>query len=122
MLGTTGMLEFALTALLAPGIYHGSLSYSSQEPGDGIIDSAQLLPYPAMQQDSEYQDSPLDRVRSNLAARPDEMPVSIALTAYHVLLLYPTLLRVVRPLDDKVIYEEQLDIVSQPFWPVSVAH
>jgi hypothetical protein len=30
--------------LLGPGIYHGQLVFGSQNPGDSVIDQAQLLP------------------------------------------------------------------------------
>ena len=93
-----------------PGIYHGSLSYSSQEPGDGVIDSAQLLPYPAQSQAVAYAGSPY-AIQSRQSAPNASNPISMALTAYHVMVLYPNALRVVRPLDDKVVFEEQLDLV-----------
>jgi len=94
-----------------PGIYHGSLSFSSQEAGDGIIDSAQLLPYPTGSSEASGDMTTSGRLQQ-VAPTSNEHPVSMALTAYHFLLLYSDRVRVLRALDDRLVYEEVLDIVS----------
>lgn len=41
---------------------------------------------------------------------PNEMPLSIVSTEFHILLLYPTAMRAVCTLNKEVIYEEQISI------------
>jgi hypothetical protein len=41
------------------------------------------------------------------------MPISMALTEWHFVLLYEDKIRVIGLLSDKVVYEEALDLVSQ---------
>ena len=100
--------------MTGPGIYHGSISYSSQEAGDGVIDSAQLLPYPSAGSrfDKGDMDSPYPGRTPGAATPPPEYTTSMALTAHHFLLLYRDRVRVVRMLDDRVVFEEQLDLVG----------
>lgn len=93
-----------------PGIYSGSLSYSSQEPGDGIIDSAQLVPYPTDAQATRYNASPFAGPQEQSQA-PAEGPISMAMTEHHFVLLFKDRVKVIRMLDDRVVYEETLDIV-----------
>lgn len=40
------------------------------------------------------------------------MPISMALTEWHFVLLYEDKIRVIGLLSDKVVYEEPLDLVS----------
>jgi vacuolar protein sorting-associated protein 18 len=76
-----------------------------------VIDSAQLLPYPAQHTDhSEFEDRRGGRI-------VPEIPISMALTAYHFVLLSRDRLRVIRALDDKIVYEEELDLVGPVFHP-----
>lgn len=42
------------------------------------------------------------------------MPISMALTEWHFVLLYEDKIRVIGLLSDKVVYEEPLDLVSFP--------
>lgn len=95
-----------------PGIYSGALSYSSQEPGDGIIDSAQLVPYPANVEATHYDDSPHTAPQRQQQNTASMTPISMATTEHHFILLYSGRLRVLRGLDDQVVYDEDLDIVS----------
>lgn len=96
------------TMSAGPGIYHGQISYSSQEPGDGVIESAQLLPYPARQAPA----SPFNPGKERLV---HEIPLSMALTEFHFILLYPGRIRVIRTLDDRIVHEEILEIVRRRF-------
>lgn len=97
--------------MTGPGIYSGSLSYSSQEPGDGIIDSAQLVPYPSNAQATRYNASPFAGPQQQVEI-PAEGPISMAMTEHHFVLLFRDRVKVIRMLDDRVVYEETLDIVS----------
>lgn len=44
------------------------------------------------------------------------MPVSMALTEWHFIMLYEDKIRVIGLLSDKVVYEEPLDLVSWSSW------
>jgi hypothetical protein len=101
------MAAEALAWLTGPGIYHGRLSLSSQESGDGIIESAQLLPYPVSSLDSTEDASYDDRRQE----RQTERPVGMALTEFHFILIYVDKVRVIRVLDDEIVFEEALDLV-----------
>ncbi|KAM0793369.1 hypothetical protein ACM66B_000824 [Microbotryomycetes sp. NB124-2] len=90
--------------LTGPGIYHGSLvlptsKSDSYAPGDGVIESASLVPYPT---------EPLDSSRPSQPT--SDTPISMALTEWHIVLLYSDKLRVLDLLNDKVVYEEPLDL------------
>lgn len=78
---------------LASGIYHGILNFESNS--DELIDAAQLLPYPS----SSSEDG------------TPELPISIALTNFHFLLLYKDRLVGVCNLNEKTTYEEFLPLV-----------
>lgn len=97
---------------IGPGIYSGSLSYSSQEPGDGIIDSAQLVPYPSEAQATRYDASPFGVSAAQSSDASIDNPISMAMTEHHFVLLFQDRVKVIRMLDDRVVYEEPLDIVS----------
>ncbi|KZT75150.1 hypothetical protein DAEQUDRAFT_659721 [Daedalea quercina L-15889] len=71
-----------------PGIYHGALNYGSSS--DDLIDGAQLLPYPAV-----------------MASR---MPLSMALTEFHFMLLYRDRVIGISNLNEQLTYEEQLPL------------
>lgn len=82
--------------MLATGIYHGTLNFESNS--DELIDAAQLLPYPSHSEDGI-----------------PEMPLSIALTNFHFLLLYKDRLVGVCNLNEKTTYEEFLPLVRSVF-------
>ncbi|CAG8467025.1 8972_t:CDS:10 [Ambispora gerdemannii] len=103
--------------LTGPGIYHGSLVFGSQGVGDSVIDSAQLLPYPATP--SEIDPSVL----------VSEIPLSITLTEFHFILLYKDRIRAICQLNDQIVYEDfiplkaneevrtmTVDTVKNTFW------
>ncbi|KAK4055290.1 tethering complex subunit [Microbotryomycetes sp. JL201] len=92
-------LPSSVAWLTGPGIYHGSLvlptsKSDSYTPGDGVIESASLVPYPPEPTNSA---GPLT-------------PISMALTEWHIVLLYNDKLRVLELMSDKVVYEEPLDL------------
>ncbi|KAK4699337.1 vacuolar protein sorting-associated protein 18, partial [Phenoliferia sp. Uapishka_3] len=99
--------------LTGPGIYHGSLTFPSPSsdhlhPGDGIIESASLVPYPAepssaIHISSNYHEDDQHEGRT-------EVPISMALTEWHFVLLYEDRIRVIGLLSDKVVWEEALDL------------
>ncbi|KAK1228615.1 tethering complex subunit [Marasmius sp. AFHP31] len=80
-------LPKALAWMTGPGIYHGKLNFSSNS--DDLIDSADVLPYPAP---------------------ASEFPISVALTEFHYVLLYKDRIVGVCSLDDKTVYEEPLPL------------
>lgn len=111
-----------LLRIAGPGIYHGTLTFPAPSsdhlhPGDGIIESASLVPYPA----EPLSPTPISHSDpfSDHQNDPDgigrlEMPISMALTEWHFILLYEDKVRVIGLLSDKVVYEEPLNLVS-PF-------
>ncbi|GAA5866874.1 hypothetical protein JCM3774_004586 [Rhodotorula dairenensis] len=85
--------------MTGPGVYHGNLVFPPAsvelQPGDAVIDSASLIPYP------------LD---SSGTFSADEQPISMALTEHHFVLLYADKICAVDILTDKVVYQEALDL------------
>ncbi|KAH9837059.1 Pep3/Vps18/deep orange family-domain-containing protein [Rhodofomes roseus] len=71
-----------------PGIYHGALNYESTS--DDLIDGAQLLPYPSVMASG--------------------MPLSIALTEFHFMLLYRDRIIGISNLNEQLTYEEMLPL------------
>jgi vacuolar protein sorting-associated protein 18 len=87
---------------LAPGIYHGTLNFESNS--DDLIDGAQLLPYPLFPPPSPSSPS--------VDATTPEIPISIALTEFHFILIYKDRIAAVCNLDEKLTYEERLPLVG----------
>jgi hypothetical protein len=85
-----------------PGIFHGSLNFESTS--DDLIDAAQLLPYPTFSSST-----------SSPSSQTAETPTSIALTEFHLILLYKDRIAGVSRLDEKLTYEESLPLASIPF-------
>ena len=121
---TSGKRASALAWLTGPGVYHGLLSYPSDATvGDSIIESANLLPYPAIAIEDENGQSPTKR-RSRISTTSNgddsavasggapitEIPLSIALTEFHFVLLYEDRVMAISSLDDQVIFEEALPL------------
>ncbi|KAF9575733.1 hypothetical protein EC968_001923 [Mortierella alpina] len=82
--------------LTKPGIYHGNLVFGSQTTGDSVIDTPHLLPYPAMRLDSD--------------ASAVEIPIAIALTEFHFILLYKERVRAVNQLNDQIVFDELIPL------------
>jgi hypothetical protein len=83
-----------------PGIYHGNLNFESTT--DDLIDAAQLFPYPS------FSSSPSSQPGTDTA----EVPISIALTEFHFLILFRNRIVGVCTLDEKLAYEEYLQLVK----------
>ncbi|KAH8918945.1 hypothetical protein BT69DRAFT_1267230 [Atractiella rhizophila] len=88
--------------LVEPGVYYGTLGYPSSAPvaGDGIVDSGQLVPYPST--------GPA-RMTSQGRVLPRN-PIGLALTEFHFVLLYEDKVVAVNNLDNKVVWEKELDL------------
>lgn len=82
-----------LAWLTGQGIYHGTINYEAAT--EDHIDSAQLLQYPPF---------PLEDTA--------DVPLSMAVTEFHFVLLYKDRVVGICNLDDKKTYEEVLPIVS----------
>lgn len=91
-----------LAWLTGPGIYHGMLSFHDQQVGDSVIESANLLPYPAMALESKDEQGHEETVA--------EIPLSIALTEFHFILLYRDRIMAISSMDDRVACEEPLPL------------
>lgn len=88
----------------APGIYYGTLNFTSGV--DDFIDAAQLMPFPTL---SPADDSPLQ------SPSTPTVPLSIAVTEFHFILLYFDRIVAVSRLDERVTHEELLPLVRLPF-------
>ncbi|KAG6818049.1 hypothetical protein H0H87_009204 [Tephrocybe sp. NHM501043] len=77
--------------MTGPGIYHGLLSFDFQS--EDFIDAAELLPYPSLVPNVD-----------------PEIPRSIALTEFHIILLYHDRIAGICNLDDQLKYEEALPL------------
>ncbi|KAI0830628.1 Pep3/Vps18/deep orange family-domain-containing protein [Trametes gibbosa] len=84
----------------AAGIYHGSLDFDSK--ADDLIDGAGLLPYPVIASPS------LSPTMRNTI--PSNVPISMALTEFHVLLLYRDRILGISNLNEQLAYEEMLPL------------
>ncbi|RIA95939.1 Pep3/Vps18/deep orange family-domain-containing protein [Glomus cerebriforme] len=83
--------------LTNPGIYHGSLVFGSQDIGDSVIDSAKLLPYPTT---------------PNNDTTAAEIPLSIALTEFHFILLYKERVKAICQLNDQIVFDDVIPLVT----------
>ncbi|KAH7885903.1 Pep3/Vps18/deep orange family-domain-containing protein [Phlebopus sp. FC_14] len=86
-------LPKGLAWMTAPGIYHGTLNFDPNS--DDHIDSTQLIPYPSM----------TSSVLGGLL-RTNEVPVSIALTEFHFILLYDDRIIGICTLNGEQTYED----------------
>ncbi|KAI0756694.1 Pep3/Vps18/deep orange family-domain-containing protein [Daedaleopsis nitida] len=84
----------------AAGIYHGNLDFESST--DDLIDSAQLLPYPAVMASPSLSPS-----RQTQSSPP---PISMSLTEFHFLLLYRDRVLGISNLNEELAYEELLPL------------
>ncbi|OZJ06836.1 hypothetical protein BZG36_00188 [Bifiguratus adelaidae] len=84
--------------LIGPGIYTGNLVFGSQNPGDSVISNPNLLPYPATVSENDPEEV------------ISETPISLALTEFHLILLYKDRIRAINTLNDDVVYDEPINI------------
>ncbi|KAJ1920861.1 tethering complex subunit [Tieghemiomyces parasiticus] len=82
--------------LTGAGVYHGQLVYGSQGTGDSVVSDPVLLPYP-------HEPGP------GASIQP-EVPLAMALTEFHVLLLYRTSVKAVCLLNDQVVLDEPVPL------------
>ncbi|KAL4241619.1 VPS18 family protein [Abortiporus biennis] len=99
-------LPKALAWMTAAGIYHGSLNFDSGS--DDLIDGAQLLPYPTF---------PVSPSMSPRSRQPDlgGVPLSIALTEFHFVLLYRDRVVAVSNLNEQLTFEEIIPLKPNEF-------
>ncbi|KIK30365.1 hypothetical protein PISMIDRAFT_88003 [Pisolithus microcarpus 441] len=91
-------LPKSLAWLTAPGIYYGTLNF--EQSVDDHIDSTQLFPYPTLSQhETSTASTPLPQV-----------PISIALTEFHLVLLYKDRLIGICTLNGKQSYEDTVPL------------
>ncbi|KAH7912578.1 Pep3/Vps18/deep orange family-domain-containing protein [Hygrophoropsis aurantiaca] len=88
-------LPKSMAWMTAPGIYHGLMTYDTTS--DDHIDSAQLLPYPTLSTPT----SP-----NSALPPPPEIPLSVALTEFHFVLLYRDRIVAICNLDGQQSYED----------------
>ena len=82
--------SFAL--LTGVGVYHGRLLFSSQGPGDSVITDCALIPFPEhddAQERAKAVLSPVATATGQPSGTGPEAPISMAVTEFHFLLLYP---------------------------------
>ncbi|KAG6911537.1 hypothetical protein DXG01_011839 [Tephrocybe rancida] len=84
-------LPKAMAWMTGPGVYHGILNFESKS--EDFIDAAELLPYPSLVPNAD-----------------PELPQSIALTEFHIILLYQDRIAGICNLDDQLKYEESLPL------------
>lgn len=87
----------------APGVYHGNINYESGS--DDLIDGAQLLPYPVLSV------SPSLSPNRHKVNEPS-LPLSMIFTEFHFVLLYRDRVMAVSILNEQVVYEDILPLVS----------
>ncbi|KAJ1958961.1 tethering complex subunit [Dispira parvispora] len=81
--------------LTGSGVYHGQLVYGSQEAGDSVVSDPVLLPYPMPRGQSDGE---------------PVVPISLALTEFHAILLYPDSIRAVCLLNDETVFEDHIPL------------
>jgi hypothetical protein len=70
------------------------------------------VPYPSDTEAAPYDASPYGLPgRKAAPSSIPKTPISMAMTEHHFVLLYQDRVKVIRTLDDRVIYEETLDVV-----------
>ncbi|KAJ3120771.1 hypothetical protein HK098_004251 [Nowakowskiella sp. JEL0407] len=87
--------------LTEPGIYYGSLSFGNQNAGDNVVENAQLLPYPPSKQQATTVGDGIIGVN---------VPISIALTQFHFILLFSDRVKGINALSGEVVYEEEIPL------------
>ncbi|EKM61206.1 uncharacterized protein PHACADRAFT_247665 [Phanerochaete carnosa HHB-10118-sp] len=88
-------LPRTLAWMTSNGVFHGSLNFESSS--DDFIDGAQLLPYPQLS-------------GSPARAGPPEVPLSMAFTEFHFVLLYKDRVLGVSALNEQLTYEDILPL------------
>lgn len=76
---------------IEPGIFHGNLVFGSQNVGESVMSECSLLKYPNMDQPGF------------------QLPLSLVLTEFHFLLLYPRKIQAISTLTSDVVWEQSMD-------------
>jgi len=101
------------------GMYTGELVFGSQKAGESVINNSKLVSYPENNSKS-----------NNKASKSLEtVPLSVAITQFHILLLYKKKIKAMCNLDNLIIYEEdiplepgekvlglRMDFVNESYW------
>ncbi|TMW64247.1 hypothetical protein Poli38472_012869 [Pythium oligandrum] len=80
--------------LTSEGVLYGDLSFGSKSTVDNITTGPYMLAYPGKPEGSSRSWAP---------------PIALAVTQYHVILLFPRFLQVISKLNNVVVLEEQFD-------------
>ncbi|KAI3650362.1 hypothetical protein MP228_003843 [Amoeboaphelidium protococcarum] len=86
----------SLAWTIAPGVYTATI----EDQPDGIVHNIQLYPYPS-------------QVDSKTGEFHTPAPMSMACTAFHLILLYDGVLKVINRMNDEVVYEQAVNFLSQ---------
>jgi len=103
------------------GMYTGELIFGSQKSGGSVINNSKLVSYPENGSKS-----------SKVAKTVENLPISIAITQFHTLLLYKKKIKAMCNLDESIVYEEdiplepgekiiglKMDFVKDSYWVFS---
>jgi len=101
------------------GMYTGELIFGSQKAGGSVINNSKLVSYP-------------EEMRSGNKKPVETVPLSVAITQFHTLLLYKKKIKAMCNLDESIIYEEdiplepgekilglRMDFVKDTYWVYS---
>ncbi|KAJ2009069.1 tethering complex subunit [Coemansia thaxteri] len=81
--------------LTSMGVFFGKLQFGTQEVGDSVVENASLLPYPTAASAS-----------GDMADTRVELPSSLALTEFHILLQYSDRVSALNMLNNKLAFEQ----------------
>ncbi|MBW0462821.1 hypothetical protein O181_002536 [Austropuccinia psidii MF-1] len=95
--------------LTGAGIYCGEILYGSQQAGDEVIVSSQLITYPSSSQ-SINNSSSINLHHQNSSETHSTVPISFVPTEFHFVLLYDDRITITCRLDNQVVHEEILDL------------
>jgi len=84
------------------GMYTGELIFGSQKAGGSVINNSKLVSYP-----EDYSKS-----NSKMSKPVETIPLSVAITQFHILLLYKKKIKAMCNLDNSIIYEEDIPLES----------
>jgi vacuolar protein sorting-associated protein 18 len=80
--------------LTGEGVFYGDLSFRNSSSVDNVAKGCDLISYPG---------------KTEANARTWTPPISLAVTQYHVILLFPRYLQVISKLNNVIVLEEQFD-------------
>ena len=101
--------------LTSPGVYYGSFVFGSQAAGENVIDAARLLPYPTLTASRTGVVAGRTPISGAQAPATAAVPLSIAVTEFHFLLLYPDRVLAMCRLNEEVVLETYFPPVLRVF-------